>query len=108
MPHEPRKFIDKEHAEMMVYALEEHFLRICKVLDFVNVPENDNDGHNLVTEQRVKLLQLALLDSLPVTNPNYDWARLAGSIPEDTSEEDSEDPEEVAEKIAALYEKGMQ
>lgn len=102
MPHEPRQFIDKEHAEMMVYALEEHFLRIAKILDFVNVPKQCDDK-NLVCSQRVEMLGLALLDSLPIENPNYDWDRLSGSIPPDTSEEEQEDPEDVAEKIQAVY-----
>lgn len=102
MSHEPRQFIDKEHAEMMVYALEEHFLRIAKILDFVNVPKQCDDK-NLVCSQRVEMLGLALLDSLPTENPNYDWDRLSGSIPPDTSEEESEDPEELAERIFRLY-----
>lgn len=103
MPHNPRKFVDREHAEMMVYALEEHFLRISKVLDFCNVPAKNEDDLSLNVDQRVILLRNALLDTLPVENPNYDWDRLK-PFPADNSWEDAEDPEEVAEKIAALYE----
>lgn len=100
MPHEPRKFIDKEHAEMMVYALQEHFLRISSLLDIAGVPAVDRDipPKKLIVEQRVKLLLNALEDALD--GGKFYWEEL--EIPAQFDE--YEDPQEVSEKIAKLYE----
>lgn len=99
MPHEPQKFIDKKHAEMMVYALQEHFLRIISLLDIAGVPAVDRDipPKKLIVEQRVKLL----LDALEYTLDcgKFYWGNL--EIPAQFDE--YEDPQEVSEKIAEIY-----
>lgn len=94
MPHEPRKFTDKEHAEMMVYALEEHFLRISDLLDTAEIPSCNDEG-KLTVLQRVWLLTKLGKHPLRTTD------ELFLEMPED---DEGEDPEEVSEKIAKLYE----
>jgi len=55
---EPRIFLDQNHAEMMVYALENHLQRIYNALDRLGVPKTDfkDSSIKLTCEQRVKLM----------------------------------------------------
>lgn len=85
MPHSPRPFIDKEHAE----TLQEHFLRISEMLDAREIAKfNSQTGEQFAIWQRVWIL---------INSP-----RSLSMVPPDESME-SESPETVAAKIAAQY-----
>lgn len=107
----PRIFLDQNHAEMMVYALENHFERITALLDGAGIPDSYSyEDHKkkipLTVEQRVCILiqfwdnNVQNVDDIA----SLDWEQYLERAVHSKDDTMDYDPEELAVMLHDLHE----
>jgi hypothetical protein len=99
------RFIDKAHAEGVVWCHEAHLKRITRLLDAAGVPIR-HEEKSLTVEQRVWVLKEAFQESSEGRLSIFNRFQAAlEDLPPDTSGEDGPDPEALN---AALSDDGIE